>query len=134
MMCKVASCKNESIPDTRWCNLHYRETLDSHDYVKIEQNQFDEQFDEMCKKASDSTIRQHPFVGVEKHYAMFDEVEAILRLEQMFAPEEMLIFAKITSFKYRLRIGAKDDPSKEIQKILNYEDYYGYLKSIIDEK
>ena len=70
----------------------------------------------------------HPLLNPQsKHYHMVDGIEAITRLEQMYSLEELAIWAKITAMKYRLRIGHKDSPEKEIKKIHTYEDYYEYL-------
>jgi hypothetical protein len=41
-------------------------------------------------------------------------------------------WAKITVMKYRLRIGNKDDVSKEAKKIETYEAYYRYLKAKLE--
>ncbi len=75
--------------------------------------------------------KQNPLINPESsYYSMFDGVEAIDRLEDMFTIKEMMIWAKITSFKYRLRVGKKTqvDSQSDIKKILTYEDYYCYLK------
>ena len=58
---------------------------------------------------------------------MVDEVNAIVRLEQMYAREELATWAKISAMKYRLRIGHKDEVQKEVKKILTFENYYKYL-------
>ena len=90
-------------------------------------DKFDEIFEDAIIKARESIV--NPLINPNaSHYQMFDGTEAILRLEQMFSIEELMVWAKITSFKYRLRIGHKDDTKKEIEKILGYEAYYGYLK------
>ena len=70
----------------------------------------------------------HPLLNPDsKHYSMVDDVEAIVRMEQMYSTEELMVWAKITSMKYRLRIGNKDDVLKEAKKLLGYEAYYKYL-------
>ena len=77
---------------------------------------------------------KHPLLNPDsKHYAMFDGVEAIQRMEQMFSPQELMAWAKISAMKYRLRIGHKDDPTKEVKKIQTFEAYYKYLKEKFDE-
>ncbi len=74
--------------------------------------------------------KEHPLLNKDSsHYSMVDGVEAIERMEQMYSIEELMIWAKMTAMKYRLRIGKKDDVSKEAKKIKTYEDYYEYLKS-----
>jgi hypothetical protein len=75
---------------------------------------------------------KHPLINPEsKHYSMFDGTEAIARMEQLFTTEELMIWAKITSFKYRLRIGKKEqvDSQSDVKKILTYENYYKYLEN-----
>ena len=69
------------------------------------------------------------------HYKMFDDIEAIERMEQMFSTEELMTWAKLTIFKYRLRVGKKAqvDVQSDITKILTYEAYYGYLKEKLVE-
>lgn len=71
----------------------------------------------------------HPLLNPNStHYQMVDGVEAIERMEQMYSTEELMIWAKMTAMKYRLRIGKKDDVTKESIKIDTYEAYYTYLK------
>jgi hypothetical protein len=41
----------------------------------------------------------------------------------------LIAWAKITAMKYRLRVGKKDDPIKEIEKIKTFEAYYEYLRN-----
>jgi len=75
-----------------------------------------------------STSDDHPLLNEDsKHYSMVDGVEAITRLEQMYTVEELLAWSKITAMKYRLRVGNKDDPSKEVKKIKTFEAYHRYL-------
>lgn len=77
---------------------------------------------------SANTKEIHPLLNPDSpHYKMVDDVEAIERMEQMYSTEELMIWAKITSMKYRLRIGNKDDVLKEARKLLGYEAYYKYL-------
>ena len=72
----------------------------------------------------------HPLLSPDSpHYSMIDGVEAVERLETMYPPEEMMIWAKITAMKYRLRIGNKDDVRKEAAKIKTFEEYYKYLEA-----
>ena len=71
----------------------------------------------------------HPLLNPEsKHYSMIDGVEAICRMEDMYPKHELMVWAKITAMKYRLRIGNKDDVLKEAKKIETYEAYYKYLE------
>lgn len=73
-------------------------------------------------------VAKHPLLNPEStHYGMCDGVEAILRLEQMYTTEELMAWSKISAMKYRLRIGNKDAPEKEVAKIRTFEAYYQYL-------
>lgn len=77
------------------------------------------------------TIKKHPLLNPDsKHYAMFDGIEAVERLEQMYSKEDLMAWAKISAMKYRLRVGHKDDSSKEVNKIKTFEDYFVYLKEL----
>lgn len=70
----------------------------------------------------------HPLINSDsRHYQMVDGVESISLMESMFTIEEMMIWAKITSYKYRFRLGKKDDDLKDIKKMKTYEDYYRWL-------
>ena len=77
---------------------------------------------------------QHPLKNPEsKHYEMVDGIEAVDRLEQMYSREDLMAWAKITAMKYRLRIGHKDDVSKEATKIQTFEAYYKHLADMGDD-
>ena len=83
-------------------------------------------FNESDLKVEEPT---HPLLNEDsKHYEMIGGVQAIEYLESMFTKEELKAWAKVTAMKYRLRIGKKDDPSKEIKKIKTFEEYYLYLE------
>ncbi len=76
----------------------------------------------------------HPLLNPNsKHYSMVDGIEAIARMEQMYTTEELMIWAKMTAMKYRLRIANKDDVVKEAKKIKTYEAYYHYLENVAEE-
>lgn len=71
---------------------------------------------------------QHPLLNPEsKHYEMIGGVQAIELMEAMFTVDELKAWAKLTAMKYRLRIGDKDAPEKEIAKIKTFEAYWRYL-------
>lgn len=71
---------------------------------------------------------QHPLLNPDsKHYEMIGGVQAIELLEAMYTVDELMAWAKLNAMKYRLRIGDKDDPEKEIAKIKTYEAYWRYL-------
>lgn len=77
----------------------------------------------------------HPLLNPgSTHYSMADGEEAVTRLEQMYSKEELAVWAKITAMKYRLRIGNKDDVTKESLKIKTFENYYKYLVNKIEKK
>ena len=72
----------------------------------------------------------HPLINdASPHYQMVDGEESITIMEKMFTKEELMAWAKITSYKYRFRLGKKDDNSKDIKKMQTYESYYTYLKN-----
>ena len=71
---------------------------------------------------------EHPLLNEKsRHYSMSDGREAIEILESLFTTDELAAWALITAYKYRLRIGKKDNVEKEVEKILTYEAYYSYL-------
>lgn len=71
----------------------------------------------------------HPLLNPEStHYKMLGGVEAIEHMEAVYTTEELMAWAKLTAMKYRLRIGDKDSPEKEIKKIKTFEAYYRYLE------
>lgn len=85
-----------------------------------------------CKEKLDNS--KHPLKNPDsKHYSMVDGIEAVDRLEQMYSREDLMAWAKISAMKYRLRIGNKDDVSKEATKIKTFEAYYKHLESLGDE-
>lgn len=85
-----------------------------------------------CKEKLDSS--KHPLKNPDsKHYDMVDGIEAVDRLEQMYSREDLMVWAKISAMKYRLRICNKDDVSKEATKIKTFEAYYKHLEALGDE-
>ena len=80
-------------------------------------------------KALAEPDEMHPLINdASPHYQLVDGTESIHLMETMFTREELMAWAKITSFKYRFRIGKKSDDAKDIKKMKTYEDYYRYLK------
>lgn len=72
---------------------------------------------------------KHPLKNNDsKHYEMVGGDSVVELMEKMFTREELMIWSKITIMKYRLRIGHKDEPQKELKKIKTYEDYYRHLE------
>ena len=81
---------------------------------------------------SEPQVSSHPLLNPNsRHYSMVDGVEAIARMESMYSSAELRTWANISAMKYRLRIGAKDDPSKELEKIKTFENYIKYLDKLI---
>ena len=70
----------------------------------------------------------HPLINPEsaQHYEMFGK-QSIQMLESLYTIDELKIWAEISTMKYRLRIGKKDDPKSELAKIKTYEDYWQFL-------
>lgn len=56
-----------------------------------------------------------------KHYELWENFEAIDVIKLALTDEEYKGFLKGNILKYRLRVGKKDDVSKEIEKIKDYE-------------
>ena len=76
---------------------------------------------------------EHPLINNDsRHYDMVDHIPAISRMEQMYSISDLMAWAKISAMKYRLRIGHKDEPKKEVKKIITYENYYTYLEEILN--
>lgn len=72
----------------------------------------------------------HPLINSDSpHYEMIGGLQSIELMEKMFTRDELMAWAKITAMKYRMRIGDKDHPEKEVKKIKTYEDYYRYLET-----
>ena len=59
---------------------------------------------------------------VPKHYRLFPDskLEALDIIKFALTPEEYAGYLKGNELKYRLRIGKKDDPIKEVNKIKDY--------------
>ena len=63
-------------------------------------------------------------------------VEVIDMMERIYGTEALKIFVELNIFKYRMRIGHKDDPEKEMKKIRHYEEILAKLniKTLRTEK
>lgn len=61
-----------------------------------------------------------------KHYELWEDFEAIDVIKLVLTEEEYRGFLKGNILKYQLRLGKKDEVSKEIEKI---EDYKRELKN-----
>lgn len=73
------------------------------------------------------TTPNHPLKNPNSPHYHITGDESIHLMERMYSKRELLAWAKITAMKYRMRIGKKDAPEKEIEKISTYEAYYAYL-------
>ncbi len=77
----------------------------------------------------------HPLVNPDSnHYRMVGGVEAITLMEQLFTLDELMAWAKLTSYKYRFRLGKKDSDIRDIEKMKTYEDYYAMLRYAKDKR
>ena len=75
-------------------------------------------------------VDTHPLLNPDSnHYNMFDGLESIEILEAVMTTKELMAWCRGNIYKYRLRLGNKDDVSKEVKKIQTYEAYYKYLKA-----
>lgn len=93
---------------------------------------------DICKCSEDTELpeiikcngkEKHPLLNPDSpHYRMFDDTEAIEQLEKIMTREELMGWAKGNVYRYRFRIGNKDNVEKEAAKIATYEAYYKYLK------
>ena len=63
----------------------------------------------------------------DKHY-LESVVEPIKVMEKLFTKEELKGFIKGNNWKYRLRMGHKDDIQKEMDKIRVYEQWLAKLE------
>ena len=79
-----------------------------------------------CKEKLDNS---HPLKNPESsHYDLWSGLEAIEVLEAVMTKEELIGWCKGNILKYRLRVGRKDEPLKELKKIETYENYLKYLE------
>jgi len=99
--------------------------IENGDMYEVEN--LDKEFDRILKMQEENRV--HPLLNdASKHYSMFDGIEAIEVLEAIMTTEELMAWCRGNVYKYRLRIGSKDDVVKEAKKIETYEAYYKYLK------
>lgn len=62
-----------------------------------------------------------------KHYELWSDFEAIDVLKNCLNLEEYVGFLKGNILKYQLRLGKKDDVSKEIEKIKDYQNELNFI-------
>tara|TARA_R110002049_G_scaffold54934_1_gene152658 strand:- start:5896 stop:6339 length:444 start_codon:yes stop_codon:yes gene_type:complete len=66
-----------------------------------------------------------------KHHQLWEGTQSLDIMKKVLTDEEYKGFLKGNILKYQLRVGKKDDPSKEIKKI---NDYSKELNNILCEK
>ena len=90
---------------------------------------------ESLKDWQDTTVKQDLVTEIDnnkaknpnsKHYELWENFEAIDVIKLALTDEEYKGFLKGNILKYQLRLGKKDEVSKEIEKI---EDYQRELKN-----
>lgn len=69
-----------------------------------------------------------------KHYELWDDFEAIDVLKNCLTRDEFIGFLKGNILKYQLRLGKKDDVSKEMIKIKDYQNELNYLLKELNVK
>lgn len=97
-------------PSDEWVDTKLKTKYEEHILdVVVDKLQFDE-------------IKKAP------HYnnGVFEEVLEMMK--KLFPIQEVLAFCKLNAFKYRMRLGYKDDAQKDIQKALQYEEIFRKLK------
>lgn len=69
-----------------------------------------------------------------KHYEIWKDFEAIDVLKNCLNLEEYIGFLKGNILKYQLRLGKKDDVSKEIEKIKDYKNELDFILKELNVK
>ena len=67
------------------------------------------------------------------HYRQYD-VESIEMMRRVWGDKEVAAFCKLNAFKYRMRVGHKDDPSQDLKKESWYLDKHAELTSGLCDK
>lgn len=62
-------------------------------------------------------------VNHPKHYNLSGRKECIWEMVDLFGMQITIIWAILTIYKYRYRLGNKDDPTQELGKINWYENW-----------
>ncbi len=70
--------------------------------------------------------------GNAKHYSD-QRIDMIRMLEQIWGTQNLMIFCEMNAFKYRMRLGKKDDPTQEMIKISWYEKMAQHLKEDLEK-
>jgi len=70
----------------------------------------------------DTPSEQKPIMNIEenKHHLIWGDTQSIELIEDFLSKEEYKGFLKGNILKYQLRLGKKDDVSKELKKIQDY--------------
>jgi hypothetical protein len=75
----------------------------------------------------------HPLVDPKSpHYVDKDGKQQIEKMEADMTVCEMLGFAKGNVLKYNARLGKKDNPKRDQEKIDKYRNYGSFLLSLLD--
>lgn len=77
----------------------------------------------------------YEMVNHPSHYNKYD-IEVIDMMRRIWGDEEVMIWCKLTAFKYRMRLGEKPDNSikQDLDKENFYLSYYKELNSAINSK
>lgn len=70
--------------------------------------------------------------GNAKHYTD-QRINVIRMLESIWGTEAVMLFCEMNAFKYRMRVGKKDDPKQELIKTNWYERMAAYLKNKVNK-
>lgn len=68
------------------------------------------------------------YVNSPNHYNQYD-IEAIDMMEKIWGIEDTITFCKLNAFKYRLRLGLKDDINQDFNKEQWYLSKMNELKN-----
>lgn len=66
--------------------------------------------------------------GNAKHYSD-NRINMVRMLDSIWGTETTMKFCEMNAFKYRMRLGKKDDPSLEMSKIKWYEAMAKFLQN-----
>lgn len=70
------------------------------------------------------TTKQPDAVNHPKHYAVFEQLEAIEVIASSMTLEQFYGYCLGNILKYRLRVGGKDDVMQELGKVSKYQELF----------
>jgi hypothetical protein len=76
------------------------------------------------------TIKQPDAVNSPKHYAVFEQLEAIEVIASSMTLDQFYGYCLGNILKYRLRVGGKDDVMQELGKADKYKELYEDYKHL----